>query len=110
MELSELLVELKKDIRKHAMQAVINEDRSYYEKQIEKYGAMVEEINQVLKSLHRLAHEEEHEGLSCDIHDRARAIEYSLAFLGPQLDHQEIIDSVDYYLGKKQEMKMRRIV
>ena len=100
-ELAELLVDLKADVRQHAMQAAISHDRETYEEKIEHYGEMIEEINEVVDDLHNLANEEEHEGFAKDVRDRARAIEQSLVFLGPKMGMDEIRTSREYYEGKR---------
>ncbi|PLX28331.1 hypothetical protein C0581_02730 [Candidatus Parcubacteria bacterium] len=107
-ELSGLLVDLKADIRKHAMHASISHDRDMYDKKVEKYGEIIKEINDVIEGLHTFANEEEHEDFADDVRDRARAIEHSLTFLGPKMSIEEIRGSQEYYRGKKIERKMRR--
>ena len=106
-ELGSLLVDLKSDIRKHAMHAAMSHDRETYDKKIEKYGEMISEINEVIDDLHVFANEQEHEDFAQDVRDRARAIEHSLVFLGPKMGMEEIRGSREYYEGKKEERKMR---
>jgi len=110
IELMDLLISLKIDIRKHATQAVLTHEKERYEEKIEKYGKMVGDINSVIQDLHQFANEEDDENLSLDVRDKVRAIEYSLAFLGPKINYHEILDLPEYYVGKKHEKKMRRII
>ncbi|OIO20302.1 MAG: hypothetical protein AUJ23_00545 [Candidatus Magasanikbacteria bacterium CG1_02_32_51] len=110
MELSELLISLKKDIRQHAIQAVMTHEKENYEMKINKYGQMVKDINLVIEDLHKFANEEKDRDFVDDILDKTRTIEYSLAFLGPKISYGEIMDLPEYYLGKKEEKKMRRII
>ncbi|HAT03540.1 MAG TPA: hypothetical protein DCS29_02060 [Candidatus Magasanikbacteria bacterium] len=106
-ELVELLVDLKEDIRKHAIQATMTHDQELYTQKIEEYGKIIHEINSVIKDLHALANEEEHEDFARDIHGRAHAIGQSLIFLGPKMSIEEIRGSHDYYKGKKEDRRMR---
>jgi len=110
MELLDLLISLKRDIRQHATQAVLTHEKTNYEEKIDKYGQMVQDINKVIEDLHKFANEEKDNNLALDVLDKARTIEYSLAFLGPKINYPEILDLLDYYKGKKEEKKMRRIV
>ncbi|MBI2436274.1 MAG: hypothetical protein HYV41_00805 [Candidatus Magasanikbacteria bacterium] len=102
-ELVGLLVELKRDIRSHAMQAVRTHDLNIYTATIEKYGSMVQEINTVLEDLSRFAAEIEHEDVARDVHSTMRAIEHSLVFLGPRIRMDEIRNVLEYYVGKVHE-------
>ncbi|EKE07451.1 MAG: hypothetical protein ACD_18C00083G0006 [uncultured bacterium] len=109
LELTELLISLKKDIRQHTKQAVLTHDKSHYEEKINKYGQMIHDINRVIEDLHKFANNEDDNNLTLDIRDKVRSIEYSLAFLGPKINFFEILDLPEYYLGKKHEKKMRRM-
>ncbi|PIZ95429.1 MAG: hypothetical protein COX80_04475 [Candidatus Magasanikbacteria bacterium CG_4_10_14_0_2_um_filter_33_14] len=110
VELMDLLISLKQDIRKHAAQAVLTHEKGRYEEKVEKYGIMVNDINRVIQDLHKFANEADDNDLSLDVRDKVRAIEYSLAFLGPKISYHEILNLPEYYIGKKQEKKMRRII
>lgn len=108
-ELNGLLVELKREIRRYAMQAVLTHDRKTYEEKIEYYGGMIEEINAVIMSLQEFAekHTEDHYDLSTDAISKIQAIEQSLAFLGPDIDMEEIRKAPEYYQGRREERKVR---
>lgn len=108
-ELARLLVELKQEVRRYAMQAVLTHDRKTYEEKIEYYGKMVEEINAVIKSLKNFAnvHAENHGNLARDVESKIKAIEQSLAFLGPRIDMEEIRNMPEYYQGRREERKVR---
>ncbi|MFA7314606.1 MAG: hypothetical protein WC025_01580 [Candidatus Magasanikbacteria bacterium] len=109
LELSELLVSLKKDIRKYAVQAVMTHEKENYEMKINKYGQMVKDINLVIEDLHKFAKEENDRDFAEDVLDKAKTIEYSFAFLGPKISYGEIMNLLEYYVGKKEEKKMRRM-
>ncbi len=108
-ELGELLVDLKHDIRRYAMQAVLTHDRKTYEEKIEYYGKMIEEVNEVLRSLHDLAENqsEDHRDLAQDIKSKITGIEHSIAMLGPRIEIGEIRQMPAYYEGKREERKVR---
>lgn len=108
-ELNELLVDLKQDIRRYAMQAVLTHDRKTYEEKIEYYGKMIEEVNGVLRSLRNLAENqpEHHADLAGDIQSKIKAIEHSIAMLGPRIEIEEIRQLPVYYQGKREERKVR---
>ncbi|MFA7245024.1 MAG: hypothetical protein WC070_02470 [Candidatus Magasanikbacteria bacterium] len=110
MEIMTLLVDLKQDIRKHATQAIMTHEKKSYEQKISKYSKMVADINVVIEDLHKFANEESENFFAEDIRDKVRSIEYSFAFLGPKINYHEILDLLDYYKGKKEEKKMRRII
>jgi hypothetical protein len=110
MELLDLLISLKNDVRQHAKQAVLTHEKGHYEEKINKYGEMLSDINKVIEDLHKFVNEEENSDLVLGILSKIRAIEHSLAFLGPKINYYEIIDLPEYYLGKKHEKRMRRII
>jgi len=107
-ELTQLLIDLKTDIRQHALQAIQSHDRILYDSKVEQYGNMIGEINNVIEDLHHFANEEEDDDFAQDIRGRARAIGQSLACLGPRMHMGEIRGSRSYYEGKKEERKLRR--
>lgn len=108
-ELNELLVDLKRDVRRYAMQSVLTHDRRTYEEKIEYYGAMIEEVNRIIQKLEELAekHKEIDPILSEDIISKIRAIEQSFTFVGPEMDMDEIRSTPEYYEGRRAEKKMR---
>lgn len=108
-ELNELLVDLKHDIRRYAMQAVLTHDRKTYEEKIEYYGKMIEEVNGVLVSLRGLAENqpEHHRDFAHDIQSKIQAIEHSISFLGPRIEIEEIRGMPEYFQGKREERKVR---
>ena len=108
-ELVRLLVELKQEVRRYAMQAVLTHDRKTYEEKIEQYGGMVEEINAVITSLKIFAeeHVENHHNLALDVESKIKAIEQSLVFLGPPITIEEIRGMKEYYQGRREERKVR---
>lgn len=108
-ELASLLVELKQEVRRYAMQAVLTHDRKTYEEKIEYYGGIVEEINVIIKSLRVFAekHIENHRNLARDVESKIKAIEHSLAFLGPRIEMEEIRSMPEYYQGRREERKVR---
>lgn len=103
VELTELLVDLKYDVRKHATQAILTHEFKKYIDAVETYGGMIEEINETLENLRRFGSEIKYRDMSEDIHDKARTIEYSLVFLGPRISMDEIRGVLEYYEGKVRE-------
>ncbi len=108
-ELNELLVDLKRDIRRYAMQAVLTHDRKTYEEKIEYYGRMIEEINTVVGLLREIAKDqgEDHYDLALDVQSNIKAIEHSVAFLGPMIKIEEIRQMPEYYHGRREERRVR---
>lgn len=108
-ELAGLLVDLKHEVRRYAMQAVLTHDRKTYEEKIAYYGGVIEEINGVIGLLRDFAeeHVENHKNLAEDVRSKIKAIEQSLVFIGPQIDIEEIRKTPEYYKGRKEERKVR---
>ena len=107
-ELNELLIDLKHDIRRYAMQAVLTHDRKTYEEKIEYYGRMIEEVNAVIVSLREFAknHHGEHHDLAHEVENNIRAIEHGISLLGPEIDIEVIRKMPEHYQGRKEEKKM----
>lgn len=108
-ELAGLLVDLKHEVRRYAMQAVLTHDRKTYEEKIEYYGGIIKEINEVIELLKDFAeeHAENHENLAEDVRGKIKAIEQSLAFIGPEITIDEIRNTPEYYRGRREERKVR---
>ncbi len=106
-ELGELLVEVKRDIRQHAMQAVLTHDRKTYEEKVEYYGRMIEEINGAIGALKKFAGEHAlvPGNFKEDVESKVKAIQQSVSFLGPSIDMEEIRRAREYYEGKREEKR-----
>lgn len=109
-ELAHLLVDLKQDIRAYAVQSVLTEGKSAYHQKVEEYATMIEEINESIETLRKMAHEhrEIDADFAEDILGKIKAIEQSISFLGPSIDMHEIRGLHEYYQGRLQEKKLRR--
>lgn len=108
-ELTALLVELKRDVRRYAMQAVLTHDRATYEQKIEYYGAMISEVNETIVKLQELVEQNRDidPELAEEIIGKIRAIEQSFSFIGPEMDMNEIRHAPAYYEGRRHERKIR---
>jgi len=108
-ELMALLVDLKHDIRKHATQKILLHDKQQYNEKVAYYADMLEQINNVLEDVRKFAHEEAHEFIAENIHEKIKTVEHSFAFLAPPVDIVEVLNLADDYRGKQEEFFIKRL-
>lgn len=108
LELHGVLVDVKCDIRAFAAQAVITTARAKYETRIQEFKEILDDIELRLQSLQRLSDEEPaHPGFAAEIREHIRGFEYSLAYLGPQINYRAVCSAHEHFQGRKLELRVR---
>jgi len=108
-KLMELLVDLKQDVRRHAQQRILTQDKQKYHEKVDHYGKLLEEVNTVLEDIRKFANEEQNTSLKHDIEDKVKTVEQSFAYIGPPVDIQEIRNLPEHYRAKREDLRKRGI-
>lgn len=108
IELMNVLVELKKEIRHLTRQAIVSKHKDIYLKRVEYYKNLLSEIERHLTNLVEFREKEKKEKnrLADDLDKFIQAVNHGFAFLGPPIRHEDIFRAKDYFLGRKEERKI----
>lgn len=110
VELCRGLIETGIELQNYTRRSVIGEDRSDYLEEVEEFKKLLHEISDILSILRALARKEEYEypALAREILARVRAFEFGLCLLGPELKHEAVCESLDFFRGRKLDMSRLR--
>lgn len=102
------MVEAKSKLQQYVEQDVRGMGKDKYLQRVEKYNGIIEEIKKELGELEIMAEKEEHGALVEQIRAKIEEIEHSFAHLGRHLDHHEIFNAVDFFVGRKNKLSRLR--
>ncbi|MDD4476765.1 MAG: hypothetical protein PHY40_01250 [Patescibacteria group bacterium] len=109
MELTPALIDTRRKLRKYSKRAVQGLERQKYEKKVNEYEAALEEIKSGLEKLRFLAEQEaEHETVKNEILSVIEKFEQGLCCLGPDVRCEDVKQSVEFFLGRKQDLNRMR--
>jgi len=101
-ELCVALVEMEQKIREFAKQEVLTLKKKDYLKKVSQYKKTLKNLKKEIGDLFELAEkEEDHPSLARELKEKAKSLEYSLCFLGPDTDHANVCDIKDFYKERK---------
>jgi len=99
-------VDVDSDIRKHVIQEVLTTERRKYENLIISFQEILDDIEKRLDTLRLMAEdEEEHPNLADEIREQVKAFEFGLCLLGPNTKYEEVCESKEYFLERKNDIK-----
>ncbi len=99
------LVELQHDLRRYVEQELKGLSKDKYLTRVVEFERVLDQIKATLDQLRHIAHtEEDHPTLADEIHARVRGFEEGLCLLGPEIEHEEVCQSVDFFHGRKQDL------
>ena len=108
VELHQLLVDIRCDVRAFAHQAAVMTDRTWYEERVGYYQELFGRIQTQLDTLRDLAESEvDQPQLAAEINDHIRGFEFGLAKLGPQFDYEALCNAHEHFQGRKKDFKIR---
>lgn len=106
-ELCVLLIETNEDIRRHTKQAVLSSQFVEYQKRIEEFKTILENIEGEIANLHKMAdNEQEHPELADEIREHIKGFEHGISLLGPSLDYTAVCNASDHFATRKEQKKM----
>ena len=108
--LTESLIEVEDDIRRHCTQAVLSVEKKKYEKLIAEFSAKLEKIEKQLASLSLMAkNETKHPRLAKEIEAQVKAYEFGLCLLGPNMFECELDNAEEFFVDRKEEKRLHRV-
>ncbi len=103
------LVELQFDLRRYVEQELKGLSQQKYLAKVVEFETVLEEIKGHLQRLHELADKEtDHPMLVDEIRARVRAFEEGLCLLAPEMSHEAVCQSIDFFHGRKAELTRLR--
>ena len=101
-ELCAALVDLPGELRRYVDHEVKGLEKNRYLKRVGEFKDLLENIEQTLEHLRRLADAEpDHPTLADEIRARVRSFEYGLCLLGPEFNYDAVCQSVDFFAERK---------
>ncbi|PSO44226.1 MAG: hypothetical protein BRC22_02785 [Parcubacteria group bacterium QH_9_35_7] len=106
VQLHEALSETRQDVKKYVRQLVNSSENDKYMEKVEEHKEILSDIEEKLGQLKGLAENEyEHPELVREIKQQIKTFEYSLAGMGPSVDHEEIMKAPEFFAGRKKMKK-----
>lgn len=107
--LTESLLEVEDDIRRHCTQAVLSVEKKKYEKLIAEFSVKLEKIEKQLQTLSLMAkNETKHPRLAKEIEAQVKAYEFGLCLLGPNMFECELDNAEEFFADRKEEKRLHR--
>lgn len=107
VELHQMLVDIRCDVREFARQAALITERRWYEERIAYYHELLGKIETELSHLRNLAEQEEGQSFLADeINEHVRSLELGLAESGAKVDYEAICNAHEHFKGRKKELRM----
>lgn len=108
VQVCEALVSVEDEIRAYAVQAILSTDERRYEKRVEEFKKILNDMETRLDALRSMADMEgEHPELAAEIRDQIRGFEQGFALLGPKVRHDAVCNAQEHFVGRKMVKKMR---
>lgn len=105
-----LFIEVDREIRRYAEQAVLTGERIKYEELIVDFQNILDDMEKRLVSLRQVAEdEEEHSQLAEEIHAQIRAFEFGFCLLGPNTIYHQVLNADDYFEERRSTKKIHRL-
>jgi len=109
LELCPALIDLARDIRQYVNRGILGLEREAYLGRVDKFNTVLKDISSLLNQLFKLALEEkEHHELAKQILARARNFEEGLCWLGPELNYEEVRQSLDFFKDRQAQLTQMR--
>ena len=96
-------------MRRYVNVSLVAEDKLRYLRRVEEYQGVFNRIKGILAELDEMAEaENDHPQLAQEIKARVRSFEYGLCFLGPEIDHEAVCQSLEFFKGRKHDLNRMR--
>ncbi len=103
------LVELQYDLRRYLEQELKGVSQKKYLARVVAFEYLLDEIKVNLGHLRHLAdNEQDHPTLANEIRAQVRAFEEGLCLLSPEMSHEAVCQSVDFFHGRKADLSRLR--
>ncbi len=103
------LIELQYDLRRYVEQELKGLSKKKYLARVVAFEYLLDEIKRNLDHLRQLAgNEQDHPTLVKEIRAQVRAFEEGLCLLSPEMSHEAVCQSVDFFHGRKADLNRLR--
>lgn len=107
--LGQILVDALIDVKGHARQAIMSIDRERYEERVAEFKNILDDIENRLSALRRMADEElDYPELAVEIRSQARSFEHGLCLLGPPHSFEAICKAEEHFIGRRIEKNLHK--
>lgn len=104
-ELAEALVDARKDLNNYVCHQAGSMEKDKFLQRVEVLSEKLNDIKGHLNILKKMAEaESEHENLADEIRAKVRGFEYGLCWLGPDINHEEVEQAIDFFEGRKKDL------
>jgi hypothetical protein len=111
VKVCEALIGVEEEIRAYAVQAILSTDERRYEKRVEEFKKILEDMENRLNALRTMADMEgEHPELAAEIREQIRGFEQGFALLGPKVRHDAVCNAEGHFQERKLVKKLRQRV
>jgi len=108
-ELLSALINMKQHVNEFASREVVGIKKDIYLKLVEEFQVVLEKIKNNLDELKNLAHTEtQHTLLASEIRSRVEAFEHGLCLLGPDINHEEVGRSKEFFDDRRHHLSRMR--
>lgn len=109
LAINEALFAIRKELRDFTDQEILSTEKSKYLRRVDEYRNMVQSVQEIISNLRQMADaESDHPALAAEIRSKVRSFEHSLSELGPALDHEAVLRSVEFFEGRRAELNRLR--
>lgn len=105
------MVDIENDVEQYARQAVVSTDKTRYEKRIQEFQHILNDIEARMQSLREMAQiEGEHPELKAEIEAQVRAFEQGLCLLAPKTKYHAVCNALEHFQGRKKVITLHKSV
>jgi len=105
VELTEALVDSRKDLNTYVCHQAGSLEKDKFLQRVEELNEKLADIKNHLNTLKKMAEgESEHENLANEIRSKVRGFEFGLCWLGPDIDHQEVEQAIEFFRGRRMDL------
>lgn len=105
LELAEALVDTRKDLNNYVCHQAGSMEKDKFLQRVEVLSEQLNDIKNHLNTLKKMAEAEgEHENLANEIRSKVRGFEFGLCWLGPDIDHEEVKQSIEFFRGRRLDL------
>jgi hypothetical protein len=104
--LKHAFVDIANELRAHAAQMAHSTHQNHFLERVKELREILDFIETQLKGIRQRAETEPHEQLANEMRDYAKAFEYGLCMLGPEVHYSHLNNTDEYFNGRKHEILM----
>lgn len=104
-ELAPALVDARADLRNYVTHQVNSLEKDKFLQRVEVLTEQLNDIKGHLNTLKKMAEaEDNHENLADEIRSKVRGFEYGLCWLGPDINHEEVEQAIEFFRGRRLDL------